>query len=426
MSRRALLLVVLLAAIASFGTLAVSAPAQTVGAKTPAPEPLWVPDPQDLAAVADDQAAPALEVSAPVLSDASAAGDPARIAVAHWMASIAVESGLPGELPVMASLVESGLRNLAYGHADSVGYFQMRQGIWNSGQYEGYLARPELQVRWFVDHALAVLSARRAAGDATYGEDPATWGEWIADIERPYEAYRGRYQLRLGEARTLLALPAENVAPFELGLTVGALAEPADPVTDALAQQVLSNGQITLEARSSSDLVAGRVDPRVSAVLLEAAAREPISLWVIQTGHSYYVARTRRPSNHSFGRAVDIGSVGGELVSPTNEAAHRLVLAIGKLAPEIRPTEIGSPWAIDEPGYFTNAGHQDHLHLGFDDPAAADAAVAALEATSTHLTAVPVASRRSSPPAEPRFEAGDSDDAAKGRDGDDPRFEVSE
>jgi hypothetical protein len=419
-SRRALLLVVLLAAIAALGTVAVGAPAQTE--RSGAPGPLWVPDPEDLAAAPDDAATPALEVSAPVTSDAGAAGDPSQIAIAHWMAGVARESGLPGELPVMASLVESGLRNLAYGDADSVGYFQMRQAVWNGGAYEGYLARPELQIRWFVDHALAVLNARRAAGDATYGDDPATWGEWIADIERPYEPYRGRYQLRLAEARALLALPAPNVAPFELGLTVGGLAAaPEDPVSDALAQQVLSDDQITLEARSTSDLVAGRVDPRVSAVLLEAAKLEPISLWVIQTGHSYYVAGTNRPSNHSFGRAVDIGSVGGELVSPTNEAAHRLALALGRLPIEIRPTEIGSPWAIGEPEYFTNAGHQDHLHVGFDDPAAADAAAAAAAATSTQLTAVPVAARRSSPSAEPRFDAGTADDVRRG---DDPKFEV--
>ena len=63
----------------------------------------------------------------------------------------------------MAALVESGLRNLAYGHADSVGFFQMRVGIWDKGAYAGYLARPELQLRWFADHAIAVREARRGA-----------------------------------------------------------------------------------------------------------------------------------------------------------------------------------------------------------------------------------------------------------------------
>jgi hypothetical protein len=37
-----------------------------------------------------------------------------------------------------------------------------------------------------------------------FGKDPSAWGEWIADVERPAEEYRGRYQLRLSEARGLL------------------------------------------------------------------------------------------------------------------------------------------------------------------------------------------------------------------------------
>ncbi len=43
-----------------------------------------------------------------------------------------------------------------------------------------------------------------AQGDKDFGKDPRTWGEWIADVERPAEQYRGRYQLRLEEARKLL------------------------------------------------------------------------------------------------------------------------------------------------------------------------------------------------------------------------------
>jgi hypothetical protein len=321
----------------------------------------------------------------------------------------------------MASLVESGLRNLAFGDADSVGYFQMRLGIWDAGEYSGYLTRPELQLRWFLAHASAVRDARVAAGDAAFGEDPATWGEWIADVEQPYAGYRGRYQPRLDEARSLLALPAPSVAPFEVGLTVGgAGADDADPTGGALAQRVIADPAITLDPRASSDLSAGRVDPRLSQVLLAAAASQPLAITVFQTGHPYYVAGTDRASNHSFGRAVDIGSVGGELVSPSNALARELVLAIGRLPEAIRPTEIGSPWAIDEPGYFTDADHQDHLHLGFDDPAGADAAAAAVAAQELEVSRVPLASKRASAPAEPRFDTG----GGGGRGGDEPGFEV--
>lgn len=130
--------------------------------------------------------------------------DASKQQLATWLAAHAQKAGLPRELPVMAALVESGLSNLPGGDADSVGFFQMRVGIWNRGEYAGYPDRPELQAKWFIDHALAVKRARIAAGDSDFGSDPSSWGNWIADVERPAAQYRGRYQLRLADARALL------------------------------------------------------------------------------------------------------------------------------------------------------------------------------------------------------------------------------
>jgi hypothetical protein len=128
--------------------------------------------------------------------------DAPREEIAAWMAGQARKRGLPAELPIMASLVESGMKNLNFGDADSVGFFQMRVGIWNQGEYSGYPDRPELQLEWFLDHAEAVKSQRQAAGLPV--DDPRHYGEWIADVERPAAQYRGRYQLQLEEARALL------------------------------------------------------------------------------------------------------------------------------------------------------------------------------------------------------------------------------
>jgi len=103
--------------------------------------------------------------------------DAPKPALAKWLAGEAERAGLPPELPVMAALVESGVKNLNYG---------------------------ELQAKWFIDNALAVKRKRIAAGDVDFGRDPSRWGEWIADVELPAEQLRGRYQLRLDEARGLL------------------------------------------------------------------------------------------------------------------------------------------------------------------------------------------------------------------------------
>lgn len=130
------------------------------------------------------------------------AGAPA--AIAEWMARGARARRVPGELPVMAALVESGLRNLVAGDTDRAGYFGMRVSIWNAGKYAGFPDHPEVQLTWFVDQALAVWAARVAAGNLTYGSDPATWGEWVADVVRPPAELRYRYELRLEDARALI------------------------------------------------------------------------------------------------------------------------------------------------------------------------------------------------------------------------------
>jgi hypothetical protein len=133
-------------------------------------------------------------------------GDAApKTTLAAWMAYGASARGVPGELPVMAALAESNLTNLPAGSTDYAGYFQMRTSIWNQGAYAGYATNPQLQLNWFVDTALQVLASKRAT-DPGYGASEARWGEWIAEVERPAEQFRGRYQPRLEEARALIGL----------------------------------------------------------------------------------------------------------------------------------------------------------------------------------------------------------------------------
>jgi hypothetical protein len=73
--------------------------------------------------------------------------------LARWMARAAAERGLPHELPVMAAIAESGLRNLR--GEDYHGFFGMHKSL-NIGDYRGFPRRPELQVKWFIDTASSV------------------------------------------------------------------------------------------------------------------------------------------------------------------------------------------------------------------------------------------------------------------------------
>jgi hypothetical protein len=128
--------------------------------------------------------------------------DAARERLARWMARAAAERGLPHELPVMAAIAESGLRNLR--GEDYHGFFGMHESL-NRGDYRGFPRNPELQVKWFIDSASSVRQRRVAEGGADPGADERAFGLWIADVERPAPENRSGYQRHLDEARELVA-----------------------------------------------------------------------------------------------------------------------------------------------------------------------------------------------------------------------------
>jgi hypothetical protein len=174
--------------------------------------------------------------------------------LAQWMARGAIAAGLPGELPVMGALVESGLQNLD--GDDRAGFFGMRTAIWNAGEYAGYPDHPELQLQWFVDYAIRARQERVASGRPDPLSDENAWGDWVADVERPAEQYRGLYQLRLAEARTLIGPPCGAVgAPAPGGTPAPALdtVAPALRVSGPASQRVLRRGAIVVEARCPAE-----------------------------------------------------------------------------------------------------------------------------------------------------------------------------
>src|SRR3954462_6645518 len=77
-----------------------------------------------------------------------------QASIAVWMAGGAAARGIPGQLPVMAALVESNLVNLNSRPSDSKGYFQMRESIWGASS-PGSPDNPDLQLDWFLDQATA-------------------------------------------------------------------------------------------------------------------------------------------------------------------------------------------------------------------------------------------------------------------------------
>ena len=169
----------------------------------------------------------------------------------------------------------------------------------------------------------------------------------------------------------LAALAAPHAKAFH-GLIAGglpAITVPSRPAPPP-ATRPPSGLSFTNDARCrpAGDYRSPRLDWRVRTVLAAAADRQPIRVSCLRSGHSWYVKGTRRVSNHSVWRGVDIDQVDGRPVSPSNAAARELARWIGRGSAGVQPSEVGSPWAFGGRPWFTDPGHQGHLHIGFPSP----------------------------------------------------------
>jgi uncharacterized protein YcbK (DUF882 family) len=143
-----------------------------------------------------------------------------------------------------------------------------------------------------------------------------------------------------------------------------------------LAQRVLDDERINL-ASGYGDVAAGRVDPRVLALLLYLAeAHGEVTVSCLISGHSRFVAQTsseirrkapRRVSAHTYGRAVDISSIGGVPVIGNQQPGgivDRAVQDILSLPSSLQPSQVISLLDLSGPS-FRLPDHGDHLHVGY-------------------------------------------------------------
>jgi hypothetical protein len=242
--------------------------------------------------------------------------DAARERIARWMARGAADRGLPLELPVMAAIAESGLRNLR--GSSFAGFFGMSLSL-NTGEYRGFPRNPDLQLKWFLDSAGLVRQRRVAEDRPDPAEDDAAYGIWIADVERPAREYRSLYQTHLEEARALIA--SECAAPHASDAT-----PPRLDARIASVQHPLATGGIAIEARCPDhDCMVG-ASSTIGAHVRRAAAREPPA-----RGFTTLIARVPRAARralragHSVRAHVTVIAA-DQAANPT--ARHRLVTLV--------------------------------------------------------------------------------------------------
>lgn len=214
---------------------------------------------------------------------------------------------------------------------------------------------------------------------------PSTWaafgvdadGDGVANIDSDVDAVHGaaNYLCSSGGGRTLTlrdAIFAYNHAQWYVDMVLAKAAEYAQlaassTTVSADAAALAQNPRLILTSPARGDLEAGRLDDRLVALLSALTQRHAMYVSVFSTGHSKYVAGTGSVSNHFCGQAADVFQIDGEAVRQSSVASRRFTEELAALTGVLRPSEVGSPWAdlSPIPGFFSNAAHQDHVHIGF-------------------------------------------------------------
>jgi hypothetical protein len=145
----------------------------------------------------------------------------------------------------------------------------------------------------------------------------------------------------------------------------GAARGPAasSPSDTASVRELLANRRVVLTPGQRADLRAGGIDARLLSTLTWIGGRHTVVITALRADH--YPG-----TNHEAGRAMDIGSVDGEICRGTRfGACAELVRELAAVTGPTRSTELIYCWDPDgplDPRGFARADHCDHIHWGMD------------------------------------------------------------
>jgi hypothetical protein len=210
---------------------------------------------------------------------------------------------------------------------------------------------------------------------AAYGVDGSQPPDGVANVYDPADAVftAARYLCANGAPQRLdQSILAYNHATWYVDKVLAQAqryaAAPALTAGSADVAALLANPKLHLTENARYDLESGVVDARVVGILGLILQSYTVDVSVFKTGHSTFVHGTDKVSNHIGGRAVDIFALNGEHVGPNSGTARAVVAWLATGQGPLRPDEIGSPFSefSSLPGVFSDADHQNHIHIGWD------------------------------------------------------------
>ncbi len=218
-------------------------------------------------------------------------------------------------------------------------------------------------VDWSV--MLGILRARGASGHTP--ADRVTLGRLAARLDSfgPARGDWSRIVAYSGDTR--FADKAAALARYDRAVGLDALVNGLEASKASIATRILGDRSISIYQGGRNDIVAGKVDVRVLAMI--AYLRESfgqVTVSCLVAGHRLY-ARPGVISAHIFGRAVDVADVGGISIQGHQEpggVTERTVREILLLPAEVMPRQVISLLGLGGPS-FPLADHFNHIHIGY-------------------------------------------------------------
>ena len=126
------------------------------------------------------------------------------------------------------------------------------------------------------------------------------------------------------------------------------------------------NKNVVFDSAGITDIKGGRIDPRIVAVLTKLSQDHKLTISATESDHPKFTTGGSVSNHHLGRRRRHRGDRRRARQRRRTSTRARWPRTLAELDPSIRPSEIGSPFAIAGPAYFTDAAHQNHIHVGFE------------------------------------------------------------
>jgi hypothetical protein len=170
------------------------------------------------------------------------------------------------------------------------------------------------------------------------------------------------------EGRTAFADRAVALTRYHRAVGLKALVRGLEWAKPTLTKRLLNDKRVSIYSGGRNDLHAGRIDVRVIVLIRYLAeAHGQVTVSCLEAGHRLF-SRPGVVSAHIYGLAVDIASLGGQVInghnqlpgSVTEQAVRNMLL----LPAELRPVQVISLLGLGGPS-FPMSNHDDHIHAGY-------------------------------------------------------------